>query len=43
MWNKESAIKPYKSAVELSPGDSDYAERILLNSKTKLKELGVKK
>ena len=41
MWDKENAIKFYKSAVELNPGESDYAKRILLNSKTKLKELGV--
>jgi hypothetical protein len=41
MGDKENAIKFYKSAVELNPGDSDYAKRILLNSKTKLKELGV--
>jgi hypothetical protein len=43
MGDKENAIKFYKSAVELNPGDSDYAKRILLNSKTKLKELGVEK
>jgi hypothetical protein len=43
MGDKENAIKFYKSAVELNPGDSDYAKRILLNSKTKLIELGVEK
>ena len=43
MGDKENAIKFYKSAVEMNPGDSDYAKRILLNSKTKLKELGVEK
>jgi len=43
MGDKENAIKFYKSAIEMNPGDSDYAKRILLNSKTKLKELGVEK
>jgi len=43
MGDKANAIKFYKSAVEMNPGDSDYAKRILLNSKTKLKELGVEK
>ena len=43
MGDKENAIKFYKSAVELNPGDSDYAKRVLQNSKTKLKELGVEK
>jgi len=28
--------------VELNPGDSDYAKRVLQNSKDKLQELGVK-
>jgi enterochelin esterase-like enzyme len=39
--DKEKAIKFYKLAVELNPGDTDYAKRILQNSKDKLKELGV--
>jgi hypothetical protein len=43
MGDKENAIKFYKSAVELNPGDGDYAKRVLQNSKTKLKELGVEK
>jgi tetratricopeptide (TPR) repeat protein len=43
MGDKENAIKFYTSAGELNPGDSDYAKRVLQNSKTKLKELGVEK
>jgi len=43
MGDKDNAIKFYKAAVELNPGDSDYAKRVLQNSKTKLKELGVEK
>ena len=39
--DKENAIKYYKLAVELNPGDTDYAKRILKNSKDKLRELGV--
>ena len=39
MGDRENAIKYYKMAVELNPGDSDYAKRILKNSKDKLKEL----
>jgi predicted alpha/beta superfamily hydrolase len=39
--DKEKAIKFYKLAVELNPGDSDYAKRILQNSKDKLRELGI--
>ncbi len=38
--DKESAIKHYRRAVDINPGDSDFAKRILENSKTKLKELG---
>ncbi len=38
--DKENAIKFYKLAVELNPGDTDYAKRILQNSKDKLRELG---
>jgi predicted alpha/beta superfamily hydrolase len=38
--DKEKAIKYYKLAVEINPGDTDYAKRILKNSKDKLKELG---
>ncbi len=37
--DKENAIKYYKLAVELNPGDTDYAKRILKNSKDKLREL----
>lgn len=38
--DKENAIKFYKLAIELNPGDTDYAKRILQNSKDKLRELG---
>lgn len=37
----ENAIKYYRFAVERNPGDTDYAKRVLANSKAKLKELGV--
>lgn len=40
---KEKAIKYYKMAVELNPGDTSYAKRVLENSKDKLRELGVEK
>jgi len=40
---KENAIKYYKLAVELNPGDTEYAKRVLINSKDKLRELGVEK
>jgi predicted alpha/beta superfamily hydrolase len=40
--DKENAIKYYKLAVELNPGDTDYAKRVLQNSKDKLRELGVR-
>jgi predicted alpha/beta superfamily hydrolase len=40
--DNEKAIKYYKLAVELNAGDTDYAKRVLQNSKDKLKELGVK-
>ncbi len=43
MGDKENAIKYYKLAVELNPGDTEYAKRILKNSTDKLRELGVKK
>jgi enterochelin esterase-like enzyme len=43
MGDKENAIKYYKLAVELNPGDTAYAKRILKNSKDKLRELGVNK
>ena len=43
MGDKENAVKYYKLAIELNPGDSDYAKRILQNSKDKLRELGVEK
>ena len=39
--DKENAIKYFKLAVELNPGDTEYAKRILKNSKDKLRELGV--
>lgn len=42
MGDKESAIKYYKLAIELNPGDTEYAKRVLQNSKDKLRELGVK-
>ncbi len=41
MGEKEKAIKYYKLAIELNPGDTEYAKRVLQNSKDKLKELGV--
>ena len=41
MGDKEKAIKYYKLAVDLNPGDTDYAKRVLKNSKDKLRELGV--
>jgi predicted alpha/beta superfamily hydrolase len=41
--DKENAIKYYKLAVELNPGDTDLAKRVLQNSKDKLRELGVEK
>ena len=41
MGEKEKAIKYYKLAIKLNPGDTDYAKRILQNSKDKLRELGV--
>ncbi len=41
MGDKEKAIKYYKLAVDLNPNDTDYAKRILKNSRDKLRELGV--
>lgn len=41
MGDKENAIKYYKLAVKLNPGDTEYAKRVLQNSKDKLRELGV--
>ncbi len=38
--DKENAVKYYRLAVQGNPGDSDYAKRVLANSKAKLKELG---
>lgn len=38
--DNENAIKYYRLAVERNPGDTDYAKRVLANSKAKLKELG---
>jgi enterochelin esterase-like enzyme len=43
MGDKENAIKYYKLAVELNPGDTTYAKRVLKNSNDKLRELGVEK
>ncbi len=43
MGDKENAVKYYKLAVELNPGDTEYAKRVLENSKDKLRELGVEK
>ncbi|NIM90181.1 MAG: tetratricopeptide repeat protein [Candidatus Aminicenantes bacterium] len=41
MGKKEKAIELYKMAIKLNPGDTEYAKRILQNSKDKLRELGV--
>lgn len=41
MGEKEKAIKYYKQAIKLNPGDTEYAKRVLQNSKNKLRELGV--
>jgi predicted alpha/beta superfamily hydrolase len=41
MGDKENAIKYYKLAVKMNPGDTEYAKRVLKNSKDKLRELGV--
>lgn len=38
--DRDSAVKYYRLAVAGNPGDSDYAKRVLANSKAKLKELG---
>jgi tetratricopeptide (TPR) repeat protein len=43
MGDKENAVKYYKLAIELNPGDTEYAKRVLINSKDKLRELGVEK
>ena len=42
LGDKENAIKYYKLAVKLNPGDSDFAKRVQQNSKDKLQELGGK-
>jgi len=42
LGDKENAIKYYQLAVKLNPGDSDFAKRVLQNSKDKLRELGGK-
>jgi len=42
MGDNEKAIKYYRLAVELNPADTEYAKRVLQNSKDKLKELGAK-
>ena len=39
--DRDEAIKHYRMAVAINPGDTDYAKRVLANSKAKLKELGV--
>jgi len=39
--DKKKAIKFYKLAIDLNPGDTAYAKRILQYSKDKLSELGV--
>jgi len=41
MGDKEKAIKYYKLAIKMNPGDTEYAKRVLQNSKNKLRELGV--
>jgi enterochelin esterase-like enzyme len=41
MGEKEKAIKYYELAIKLNPGDTEYAKRVLQNSKDKLRELGV--
>lgn len=38
--DRENAVKHYRLAVAANPGDTDYAKRVLENSKAKLKELG---
>ncbi len=43
MGDRENAIKYYKLAVELNPDNTEYAKRVLKNSKDKLRELGVEK
>jgi len=40
--DKEKAVEYYRKAVALNPGDTDYAKRVLQNSKDKLRELGAK-
>ena len=40
--DKENAIKYYRLAIDLNPGDTGYAKRVLKNSKDKLRELGDK-
>lgn len=39
--DREKAVAYYRLAVAGNPGDTDYAKRVLANSKAKLKELGV--
>ena len=39
--DSENAVKYYRLAVAANPGDSDFAKRVLANSKAKLKELGI--
>jgi hypothetical protein len=34
------AVERCRLAIEINPGDSEYAKRILENSRAKLKELG---
>jgi predicted alpha/beta superfamily hydrolase len=42
MGDKEKAVEYYKLAIKRNPGDTEYAKRILQNSKDNLSELGVK-
>jgi uncharacterized protein len=39
--DREKAVEYYRLAVAGNPGDTDYARRVLANSKAKLKDLGV--
>lgn len=39
--DRETAVRLYKKAVELNPGDTDFAKRVLQSSQAKLRELGV--
>jgi tetratricopeptide (TPR) repeat protein len=41
MGDKENAIQYYRLAIKMNPGDTESAQRVLQNSKNKLRELGV--